>query len=215
MFISTITGKPRSLVDDSLGSDETIAQLLRRRAATEPDIVFCEFRGESWTVGQLNEKARGVAHELWVMGLRPGDRVAVMLSTRPFHLFTLFALALLGLVRVPINIHLRGSPLNNLFEQLAPQALIADPKYREALGRWADETPLMIWRSGDELPPLSADMGSLPFDGPMPDDLLALALSSGTTGAPKGVCKSDRHLRAGAQAMLRLTEAGPGDVFLF
>jgi crotonobetaine/carnitine-CoA ligase len=29
------------------------------------------------------------------------------------------------------------------------------------------------------------------------------------------VRKSDRHLRAGAQAMLRLTGAGPGDVFLF
>lgn len=215
MFTASITGKTRSLLDDSLGSDETIAQCLRRRAATEPDTIFCEFRGESWSVGQLNEQATGIAHELWVLGLRPGDRVAVMLPTRPLHLFTLFALALLGLVRVPINIHLRGSPLNNLFEQLAPQALIADPNYREALGRWADATPLMMWRPGDELLPSSADMGRLPFDGPQPDDLLALALSSGTTGPPKGVCKSDRHLRAGAQAMLRLTEAGPGDVFLF
>jgi crotonobetaine/carnitine-CoA ligase len=215
MYAASITGKTKSLVEDNFGSDETIAQCLRRRAATEPDTIYCEFRGESWSVGQLNERATGIAHELWALGLRPGDRVAVMLPTRPLHLFTLFALALLGLVRVPINIHLRGSPLNNLFEQLAPQALIADPNYREALGRWAEATPLVLWRPGDELPPPAGDMDRLPFDGPQPDDLLALALSSGTTGPPKGVCKSDRHLRAGAQAMLRLTEAGPGDVFLF
>lgn len=209
------TGEARAQIDDKLGSNETIAQCLRRRAATEPNTVFCEFRGQSWTVWQLHEQATAIAHELWAMGLRPGDRVAVMLPTRPRHLFTLFALAMLGLVRVPVNIHLRGAPLDNLFEQLSPRALIADPNYREALGRWADLTSLVIWQPGDELGAPPDKMDRLPFEGPQPDDLLALALSSGTTGPPKGVCKSDRHLRAGAQAMLRLTEAGPGDVFLF
>ena len=199
----------------ALGSDETIAQCLRRRAAADPAAVFLEFRGQRWTVAQLHAQATDIAHHLWAQGLRPGDRVALMLPTRPRHLFTLFAMALLGLVRVPVNIHLRGAPLDNLFEQLAPQALIADPDYREALGRWAEVIPVVIWRAGEDVPLPAPVNVPLPFSGPQPDDLLALALSSGTTGPPKGVCKSDRHLRAGAQAMLRLTEAGPGDVFLF
>lgn len=209
-----------------LGSDETIAACLKRRAATEPDAVFCEFRGQTWRVSQVHASAVAIAHELWALGLRPGDRVALMLPTRPHHLFTLFALALLGLVRVPVNIHLRGAPLANLFEQLKPHALIADPEYREALGPWADAVAQVLWRQGsfdDAVAPTAAALAPtpaptpapLPTPGPGPDDLLALALSSGTTGSPKGVCKSDRHLRAGAQAMLRLTQAGPGDVFLF
>ena len=202
-------------MNQALGSDETIAECLKRRAAADPDAVFCAFRGQNWTVAQLHAQALGIAPELWAQGLRPGERVALMLPTRPRHLFTLFAMALLGLVRVPVNIHLRGAPLDNLFEQLAPQALIADPDYREAVGRWAQAIPVVLWRPGEDLPLTATQPVPLPCSGPQPDDLLALALSSGTTGPPKGVCKSDRHLRAGAQAMLRLTEAGPGDVFLF
>src|SRR5699024_8956916 len=47
-----------------------------------------------------------------------------------------------------------------------------------------------------------------------PDDLLSLTPSSGTTGAPKGVIKSDRTLRAGPLSIITLTDAKPGDVFL-
>ena len=150
----------------ALGSDETIAQCLRRRAAADPAAVFLEFRGQRWTVAQLHAQATDIAHHLWAQGLRPGDRVALMLPTRPRHLFTLFAMALLGLVRVPVNIHLRGAPLDNLFEQLAPQALIADPDYREALGRWAEVIPVVIWRAGEDVPLPAPVNVPLPFSGP-------------------------------------------------
>jgi crotonobetaine/carnitine-CoA ligase len=48
---------------------------------------------------------------------------------------------------------------------------------------------------------------------PKADDIIALTPSSGTTGAPKGVLKSDRTLRAGPMGTCRLTGARPGDVF--
>jgi len=47
------------------------------------------------------------------------------------------------------------------------------------------------------------------------DSVLALTPSSGTTGPPKGVLKSDRTLRAGAMGVLRVSGARDGAVFLF
>ena len=195
--------------------DETIAACLARRALQAPDTAYCEFRGRRISLSDLDAGARRWAARLHAQGLRRGQRVALMWPTDPEHLFILFALARLGAVRIPVNLHLRGAPLVHLFDQLEPQALIADPSCRPVLGALVERVPLCLWR---DTPALDRDLdndASSPAAASHPDDLLALALSSGTTGAPKGVHKSDRHLRAGAQAILQLTGAGPGDTFLF
>src|SRR4029453_14703126 len=53
-----------------------------------------------------------------------------------------------------------------------------------------------------------------PAIAPGPDDIIAITPSSGTTGAPKGVLKSDRTLRAGPIATRILTDRKDGDVLL-
>ena len=211
----SIDPNPATHVDMPDPPDETIAACLARRAVEAPDTVYCEFRGRRITLAELDAGARRWAAHLQAQGLRRGQRVALMWPTDPEHLFILFALARLGAVRIPVNLHLRGAPLVHLFEQLEPQALIADPACRPVLGALADQVPVCLWRDEQTLHVTSGDEGTEAAVTPHPDDLLALALSSGTTGAPKGVNKSDRHLRAGAQAILRLTGAGPGDTFLF
>ena len=74
-----------------------------------------------------------VANALLARGLRKGDRVALMLPSHPDHIVAIFALAKAGLVRVPVNVHLKGPALEFVFEQFAPQALIADRDYASQL----------------------------------------------------------------------------------
>lgn len=192
--------------------DETIADWLTHRARWTPDAVYCTHRGQALTCAELARQVMQVAARLSAQGVRAGDRVALMLATDPVHLVTLLALARLGAVRVPVNVHLLGAPLAHLMAQLKPQWLVADPEHRavlEAVG----PLPRLLWRETLLADDAGADVALPP--PPATDDILALTLSSGTTGAPKGVRKSDRHLRAGAEAVLHLTDAGPGDVFLF
>lgn len=191
--------------------DETIADWLAQRARLTPQAVYCTFRGSELRCDELARSVASMARRLVAAGVRPGDRVGLMLATDPLHLVALLALARLGAVRVPVNIHLRGAPLQHLLAQLRPQLLLADAEHREVLEA-AGPLPRVLWRD--------ALLAEAPADTPLPpppapDDIVTLTLSSGTTGAPKGVRKSDCHLRAGAEAVLRLTEAGPGDVFLF
>ena len=198
-------------------SEETIGELLARRARSNPEDIYCSFRGERISIGLLDRRVNQVATLLKSQGLQKGDRVAVMLPSHPDHLYLLFALARLGMVRVPINVHLLGAPLAHLLDELAPKAIVADSAFRAPLEELGIPLPHMIWRNG-----IDAEFdhfASCDEDRATPrvktDEIIALSPSSGTTGAPKGVLKSDRQLRAGPMAILRLTEAGPGDVFLF
>lgn len=196
--------------------DETIADWVQQRALLSPAAVYCTYRGQDLCCADLALQVMQVATRLVTLGIRAGDRVALMLATDPVHLVTLLALARLGALRVPVNVHLRGAPLAHLLAQLKPQWLVADPEHRETLEA-AGPLPHLLLRDVLAAGEVAGKMAS---DTPLPpsptaDDILALTLSSGTTGAPKGVRKSDRHLRAGAEAVLHLTDAGPGDVFLF
>ena len=193
--------------------DDTIGEWLTLRAELSPAAVYCTCRGRAYRFAEVVEQVLLMAARLQRLGVNPGTRVGLMLPTDPEHLVVLLALARLGAVRIPVNVHLRGAPLANLLTQLRPQVLIADPAHQVALEGVGPLATQVIWREALARQDASPTC-TLPAP-PAPDAVLALTLSSGTTGAPKGVRKSDRHLRAGAHAVLHLTGAGPGDVFLF
>lgn len=204
-------------VDDVLFKD-----LLAQRAATDPDRIFLKFKDDVYTIADINRAANKVANALLASGLAPGDRVGLMLPSHPDHIIAIFATMKAGFVRVPVNIHAKGVSLEHYFTSYDMAALIADAAYAEALDA-AFETaprPAMFWRGQQTPAPdsyeaqVAAASDAEPDAVFGPDDVLALTPSSGTTGAPKGVLKSDRTLRGGPMAVLNITDAKQGDVFL-
>ncbi len=201
--------------------EETIRQAMDRRARETPDDIYCTFEGHAWRFAEVDTAVNRLANGLLALGLQPGDRVALMLPAHPDHMIAILALAKLGLVRVPVNIHLVGAALAYPFEAFAPDAAIIDAAHAEAVAPILAAHALrhVVWRGGDRAPSFAALLthpdASPPPVQPLPDDIIAITPSSGTTGAPKGVLKSDRTLRAGPRGILRLTQAGPGDTFLF
>jgi len=199
--------------------DETIREALQRRARETPNDVFCVFEEDTLTCAALDSAVNRFANGLIALGLRPGERVALMLPSHPDHIVAILALAKVGLVRVPVNVSLKGAALELLFEQYTPATLIAERSYEEALaGPLAKHAPrIVVWRgAGERFADIAAhaDMSPPPF-APKADDIIAITPSSGTTGAPKGVLKSDRTLRAGPVATRLLTERKSGDILLF
>ena len=201
--------------------DETIREAMDRRARETPDDIYCVFEDQPLTFAALDAAVNRVANALLARGLRKGDRVALMLPSHPDHFVAIFALAKVGLVRVPVNVSLVGASLDFPFEQFEPKALIADvayaPQLTAVLARWPLE--LVVWRGTTDVGPTWAELSahpdaSPPRVAPLADDIIAITPSSGTTGAPKGVLKSDRTLRAGPIATQALTDRRPGDVLL-
>ena len=202
--------------------DATLRDIMDRRAAEDPDCLFLKFAGRDYRFGEIDAQVNRVANGLLALGLAPGDRVALMLPSHPDHLVAILALAKVGLVRVPINTSLVGASLAYPFEAFAPRALLADASFAPALAAVPERVraELVVWRDGRggglsfEHDLLGHGDAAPPRVAPSADDIIALTPSSGTTGAPKGVNKSDRTLRAGPMGTLRLTGARSGDVFL-
>lgn len=201
---------------DEVG-DETISALLARRALLHPEEIYCTFQDECISFRSLDRRVNQMAAMLEGQGLSRGDRVAVMLPSHPEHLYLIFALARTGMVRVPINVHLMGASLEHLLSDLEPKAMVIDRAYATALEGLGSALPKLVWRNGTdgEFDRFTSCAEYEAAPDVRADDIIALSPSSGTTGSPKGVLKTDRHLRAGPMAILRLTEAKPGDVFLF
>lgn len=204
-------------VEDTLFRDT-----LDRRVAEDPDFVLIRFQGRNYTIAEISSMANRLANALLARGLEPGDRVALMLPSHPDHVVAILATMKAGLVRVPVNIHAKGPSLEHYFKSYDPKLLIADAAFREVLeAAWLETGPVdVVWRGEDAAGSrfehlLASQDDATPGVAYGPDDLLALTPSSGTTGAPKGVIKTDRTLRAGPTCVLDLTEPRPGDVFLF
>ena len=203
----------------------TLRQLLEVRARDDEDGAFCFFENETITFGALENCVNRLANGLAKIGLRAGDRVAVMLQNHPDHIYTLYALAKLGVVSVPVNVNLKGESLNLLFDLSDPRAIIADRTYsdsiREALPR-SCSIELLVWRgegysidipvrNSTTLDDLSANLlvGPPPYPGPGPDDTLLLSYTSGTTGMPKGAPLTDRMWRAAPPGVLSRVMSAP------
>src|ERR1700722_291887 len=82
----------------------TITDALRDAAARWPDRVAWTFDpGDRFTFREVEQLAAGYARALQDRGVRPGDRIAVLLGNQPGFPLTWLALAALGAVMVPIN----------------------------------------------------------------------------------------------------------------
>ena len=159
---------------------------LARRAQLAPDrvgLVDAE-NDRRFTFGQWNQRADAVARFLSVaLGVRKGDRVAVLSQNRLEYLDVFFACGKIGAVLQNLNWRLAPPELERIVDHAAPVALFHDDDLAErarALQVKARRLPLAAIA---DLPPASAP----PPPTLAHDDPWVICYTGGTTGTPKGV----------------------------
>lgn len=208
-------GKPWGL------SDDTVGVLLAARAANDGEFPYCRVGERTVTVGTIDRDSNRIANALVELGLRKGDRVALMLANSVEHIALFFALAKLGACQVCMNIHLRGESLSHIVRDADPAFLIAEAEYAVYLSPLLPELGLrhVIWKdkpagvAGDDFQALigHGDASAIPSQV-RPEDMTGIIYTSGTTGLPKGVMLTDKMLRVSAWAAARECAAREGDV---
>lgn len=87
-------------------ADDTFPKLIARNArerATRTAIRHKDFGyWQSWTWAQVHDEVRAYAAGLEALGLRPGDKIAVIGANRPYLYWTMAAAQWLGAVPVPV-----------------------------------------------------------------------------------------------------------------
>jgi long-chain acyl-CoA synthetase len=193
-----------------------------------------------WTYNEFADRVRQFRRGLDALGLRKGDRVALISHENrvEWAIMDLAAQAL-GIITVPIYGTLPAPQVAYYLRDSGARAiLVSDAKQRAKVASLRADAPALefvISMDGDAAA-LSVEC-VLPFDeiyrrGEMagrdaaildaiastvlPDDIATLIYTSGTTGEPKGAMVTHANLLQTPDAVVEepVAELGPGDVFL-
>ena len=129
-------------------------------------------------------------------GLRPGDRVAIVMRNRPEYLEALYASWHAGLVAVPVNARLHRDEIAYILEHSESAVAVTDADHAgdvESLAGTVASLKAAVVAPGERWDRLTASAQS-PLTGRRPDDPAWLFYTSGTTGRPKGATLTHRSL---------------------
>lgn len=160
---------------------------LDRRDAITPHRLAVVDGARRLTYRDLASRVRGLAAGLRARGVGRSDRVAMLSFNRLEYLETLFALARLGAMLVPLNWRLTPAELAYQISDSAPGLLIADPEHAETAAAASAEAGIgvRVLQTGGDYEDLAR---TPPAAGPVgrSTDPLIIMYTSGTTGRPKG-----------------------------
>src|SRR5262245_54534046 len=117
----------------------TISDFLRRGALVYPDRpALVDEPGTAGTLGtityrSLERRARGVASALDQMGVRHGERVAIVSPNAARFAILFFGVSGYGRVLVPINYRLNAGEVSYIVGHSGASVLLVDPESDEAL----------------------------------------------------------------------------------
>lgn len=141
-----------------------------------------------------------IAHKLLDHGVRAGQTLGVSMRQTPIHLMTLLAIARIGAISVPIH-----PALPKERRYLAARRFGASMIVSSHAEFQLDGIPFVSLAGVD----LAASVPPLPASHTGPDDPCWIALSSGTSGDPKGVLCSHGYLldRVGKSVYVRTPQS--------
>jgi putative long chain acyl-CoA synthase len=102
------------------------------RAKETPEGTFFIWRGRAFSYAEADTRVTNVARGLWSCGVRPGERVAVLMGTRPSMLSACTALGRLGAIAVVAPPTASRRALRAVFSRLGIERVIADPERAES-----------------------------------------------------------------------------------
>jgi len=111
----------------------TLGALLRTSALAFPDQDALVFPDSRQSHAELNAAARRWARALIARGVKPGDHVGLLLTTRPEFVSILFGIAMAGASAVPINARYQPGELAFLVKDADLVCLITTGKVADAL----------------------------------------------------------------------------------
>lgn len=158
--------------------------------------------GVALTYRDLAARVDRAAHHLFALGIRKGDRVAVLAKNRIEFFDLLFAAARLGAIFVPLNWRLKEAELAFILQDAEPALLFYEGEFGYLVGRLCARQELRAL-AFDELPSslpehdvetLAAHREPIPQVSLTLDDPWFLLYTSGTTGHPKGALLPHRQV---------------------
>jgi acyl-CoA synthetase (AMP-forming)/AMP-acid ligase II len=205
-----------------------VGLFLQKRAQLNPSLeAFIDTHSNRrLSFADLDARANRTAHFLARdLGVRKGDRVALLMMNSPEFLESFFAIAKLGAVCVPLNWRLVPDELQFILKDSGSKTLLYGGEFAQTVGELHKRGPATdvrhwVHQGGDATRgQFALDYDALqraasaeaPACTACDDDLLYIMYTSGTTGLPKGAVHTHETamwgvLTIGATAEMRLKD---------
>ena len=178
-----------------------LGEVVATHARLQPDALGARDSTRSLTFARWNARACRLANALAGLGLRKGERVAVLAYNRVEWMEIYVGLAKAGLVAVPVNFRLLAPEIRYIAAHCGARAFIVQDSLADRVEPVREELPVVAggWiRLGEAAAPgwigyealIAAASEREPAAEVQPRDPWALMYTSGTTGRPKGAIRN-------------------------
>jgi len=164
--------------------------------------IICSERVISYA--ELDEAANRLANAFMTMGIRKGDRVAMLMANRPEFVNVYFGIIKAGTIPVPLDVRYKVDELDFILDNCRPKILVAESDLLEPLipvlsrfehiehvidldakfeGKFPSYGEIMANNSAEEV---DVELN--------PDDIGVISYTSGPTNQPRGAVLTHRSL---------------------
>lgn len=215
-------------------TNQTIPELFSARAIQTPHkAAFIYKKDDKWRAVSYDVLAKAVhsfADSLLVLGIKKGDKVAILSENRPEWAVVDLGTMMAGAIVAPLHTTFNCQAIANILAHCEAKILVISNT--ELLKKVSDSyaaLPLL-----EKIILIEPASGSAQSDkiiswqeflktgrenlskqiALQPDDICSIVYTSGTTGEPKGVLLSHRNFLSNKQAITSIIPISPRDVFL-
>jgi olefin beta-lactone synthetase len=206
----------------------SVSGILAERARSTPlGRATIDSAGLAWretTFAELDSRCDAIAHGLSDLGLRPGDRAALLVPPGREFVAAAFALFRLGAIPVVADPGMGALALARSLGRAKPRALIGSPAahvLHAVRSRELSSIRISVSSGKRRLPGLpTLESIAVPSRGvfrptePAPDDEAAVLFTSGSTGPAKGVVYAHANFLAQLESLRALYAFAEGEVDL-
>ena len=174
------------------------------------------------TYDELNRTINALIAWLEKLGIKQGDKIAILSSSIPNWGISYYAITFMGAIVVPLLPDFHLSEIRNILEHSEARTIFVSDSLRSKISEIAsDELPLRIriedftlFNNDNETTAFTPDAKPIRQYNVSPDDLAAIIYTSGTTGKSKGVMLTHGNIGFTAMMSNRVQEITENDKFL-
>ncbi|WML38860.1 long-chain fatty acid--CoA ligase [Neobacillus sp. OS1-2] len=189
---------------------DSLFDLLRQAANIHHDNPALSFFGKSWSYKETRMISEWFAASLYRVGLKKGERLAIMLPNCPHYIFSLFATFRLGGIAVQVNPMYIEREIEYILNDSDAEYMVVFeafyPRVKQVQPKTSLKKVIVVGFGENKLPLADGDIyfeDFLTHDNVMPDipidihdDVALLQYTGGTTGVSKGVMLTHHNLLA-------------------
>lgn len=202
----------------------SVVEALKQAVSSHPNTRAVVCGSNNLKFAELSDRVNRLSSALANLGIRRGDRVAVLSLNCHRFLEMYYGVPQLGAAIVPINYRLPAHEVQYILEHSGSRAIAVDDTMRpliEGIRPRLSQVEHFISigdTTVDGFVPYETllESGSPSFEGPQidPSELMGLFYTSGTTGEPKGVMLTHANVESNVRHSMSVYQYRADDIYL-